>query len=83
MLTAGDNIDSVTGAGKYVYNALVTVDAELKDGASFSGWYRNRVLVSTSQHYFFNILEYTELEVRASTGSEAYELSVARERRSS
>ncbi|MDR1129945.1 MAG: hypothetical protein LBK96_03075 [Prevotellaceae bacterium] len=78
VLTAGDNVNSVTGAGKYAYNALVTADAELRDGAVFSGWYRNGVLVSTAQRYSFNILEYTELEARASTGTEAYELSVGK-----
>ncbi|MDR1341616.1 MAG: hypothetical protein LBK58_16435 [Prevotellaceae bacterium] len=76
VLTAGDNVDSVTGAGKYAYNALATVDARLKDGASFSGWYRNGVLVSLSQKYSFNILEYTEFEACASMGDDAYELSV-------
>jgi hypothetical protein len=76
VLTAGDSVNSVAGAGKYAYNALVSVDAELKAGAVFSGWYRNGVLVSTSQRYSFNILEYTELEARASTGTEAYELRV-------
>jgi hypothetical protein len=66
----------VTGAENYVYNALVIANAELKTGASFSGWYKNGILVSTLQHYQFNILAYTELEARTSTNSDEYELKV-------
>lgn len=36
--TAGNGIDSVTGAGTYLYGAEVTLTANVKDGYSFSGW---------------------------------------------
>jgi hypothetical protein len=77
VLLAGDNISAVTGAGNYLYNTLVTVEAELHDGALFSGWYKNGLLVSAAQRYQFNILEYTELEARASTDGDEYVLTVS------
>jgi hypothetical protein len=76
VLTATKNIDSVSGDGNYALGALVSAQANLKAGATFAGWYKNGNLVSVSQKYTFNIIEYTELEARASMESDEYQLSV-------
>lgn len=37
-LTCGTGIESVSGAGKYCYGSVVTINAVVKDGYKFSGW---------------------------------------------
>jgi uncharacterized repeat protein (TIGR02543 family) len=50
-----DTAGTITGDGEYNYNALVTAEANPKPGYTFAGWYNNDNLVSTEEHYLFNM----------------------------
>lgn len=56
-LDSDSGIASLTGAGNFDFNSKVTIEAVLKEGYNFSGWYdSDGNLVSNSLKYTFNVL---------------------------
>lgn len=81
-LQAGDNVDSVFGAGTYTEGETVTVSCTLSSeegyAVTFDGWYNaSGTRVSTSQTYSFTASENVTLTAKGKKSSETYKVTVA------
>ena len=65
LVITNDSIEgTVTGAGEYFADEIVTVTAEAAKGYEFTGWYDGEELLSEELSYSFEIWEDTTIEAR-------------------
>lgn len=68
----GENINSTTGRGAYLYEQDVTVSASLKDGYTFDNWTNSKgEVVSTDQEYTFK-MPAENVSLTANASKESY-----------